>query len=795
MKQILIDAAYPEETRVAVIKDGIVQSIDRDALSVSKLIGNVYLAKVTRVEPSLQAAFVDYGGSRHGFLPFADISPEYYQIDEDKKLELMGVTRADISNYEQALHSKEQPTVPEEGLNPTDVTTTGQSTTEQNDVNSTTNVLDTTRQHQQAAGSKSTLDGETIPSGTPTASTGVANHTVTNNLSAEIALAAQPNGINRVDTDTLEENYHIIDGSDLSAEISSSANAALASEAKAYQIQDVIKAGQMIIVQVVKEERGAKGAALTTYLSLAGRYCVFMPNTPGRGGISKKVENIRDRKILKEILSAFIISPFSSAIIRTAGIGHKPEDIFRDYEYLKRLWEAIRTLAAESQTPCFLHDEDDVIKRCIRDIYDEDIDEIVIEGNSAFDEIKQQFQLILPHEQDSNKIKRHSERKPIFDYYGVEKQFAELYERRVILPSGGSLVIDITEALVAIDVNSGKTTSERTIEETAVKTNVEAAYEIARQARLRNLAGLIVIDFIDMYEERNRRIVEKTLREATMNDRAKIQILKISGLGLMEMSRQRLAASFYESSSMTCPCCGGTGVVLSAEIMAISILRNIRNACGDSKAQAIHVSASGATVAYILNYKRENITQMEQAFHVYIFLHADDHLGEKGFEVRKTRTLSDEEQRDLLMKVSTARIDSEKIEAECQDEEYTGPALPIAETTAKTTNHNNNPNNRVRTTDNSDNANKDTTNHTDKIRENYLRYKQDKNHHNSTPGILSKIIHHIFGSTDSNTNTPDNSNNNRNRDTNNNDGRYRRRNNRRNNNRRNNNPRRNNPRP
>lgn len=757
MKQILIDAAYPEETRVAVIKDGTIQNIDRDALSVNKLVGNVYLAKVTRVEPSLQAAFVDYGGSRHGFLPFADISPEYYQIAEDEKLALMEVKREDIANYEQAMQAREQ-----EANNALAVATTTADAAE---------IAPEAQLMQQSVTPHVTDTLEHTPgfdSELPTNSTA-------NTPAVEIISDNAEHSSNNPDNNSIEDYLNVIDGTELD-------NVPIATPAaKTYQIQDVIKAGQMIIVQVIKEERGAKGAALTTYLSLAGRYCVFMPNTPGRGGISKKIENIRDRKILKEILGSFLISPFSSAIIRTAGIGHRPEDIYRDYEYLKRLWEAIRTLAAESTEPCFLHDEDDVIKRCIRDIYDEEIDEIAIEGNEAFNEIKRQFQLILPKAGDIEKIKKHNERRPIFDYYGVEKQFSELYERRVLLPSGGSLVIDITEALVAIDVNSGKTTSERTIEETAVKTNVEAAYEIARQARLRNLAGLIVVDFIDMYEERNRRIVEKTLRDATANDRAKIQILKISGLGLLEMSRQRLAASFFESSSMPCSCCGGTGVVLSPEIVAISILRSVRNACSDNKAKVIHVNASGATISYILNYKRENISSMERTFNIYIFLHADDSMGEKGFEVRKTRTLSDSEQRDLLMKVSTAKIDSEKIEAECQDETY--------EITAVTNNE------LEPAREPSSQKNRDTHEHPrnngernreDKIQENYLRYKQEKTRAN--PGILSTIsngLKHLFGSTKA-AKAPERANESgrSNQSRNNRYQRNRRNNNRRNNNRR-----------
>lgn len=571
---ITIDGAHKEETRVAVIgSDGKLLDFDRSALAIKQIKGNIYLSKVVRVEPSLQACFVDYGSDRHGFLPFADIHPDYYQISEAERQKLRELN----SNTPKS----------------------------QNDDDENFN------SHQQKTNQDDNEESIT-----------------TGSYSVEDELTGYSGNI---------YNIH-----------------------KRFNIQDVIKPGQLILVQVSKEERGNKGASMTTYISIAGKYCVLMGNTPNKGGVSKKVDNFRDRKILKSILSEISIESERSVIIRTAGVGKKPEEIKRDCEYLNRLWDNIKESARTSKAPSFIHAEDDIIRKSIRDIYNENVEEVIVEGAEAFETVINFVKLTMPSA--PNNIKLYDDRVPIFNKYRIEQQISALYEKQIALPSGGSIVIDHTEALVAIDVNSGKATKESGVEETAYNTNFEAVKEIARQLRLRDLAGLIVIDFIDMADQRHRRNIERTLRDELQNDRARIQLGRISVFGLLELSRQRLGASFFETITEPCKHCGGTGYVRSVEILAVSILRAIRHACADKQAGVIHIYTNAETLAYIMNFKKKDIISTEINYGVHIFMNTSDEVGAQGFTIKKRKNLSDDERREIEMSVATGKVNQMEIE-------------------------------------------------------------------------------------------------------------------------------------
>ncbi|MBP7709496.1 MAG: Rne/Rng family ribonuclease [Rickettsiales bacterium] len=569
-KTILIDAAHREETRVAVLQDGILQDFDREAVAIKQIKGNIYQSRVVRVEPSLQAAFVDYGSDRHGFLPFADIHPDYYQIPEAERQKLREMNQPAKQQDEDENAAPQAP-------------------------------------RQTAAENQDDESSESI---------------VTGAFSVED------------ETGGYRGNIHSI--------------------YKRYQIQDAIKPGQLILIQCAKEERGNKGASMTTYISLAGKYSVLMANTPNKGGVSKKVDNFRDRKLLKSVLNELNVPADRSVIIRTAGVGKKPEEIKRDCDYLARLWDSIKEASNTSKTPTFIHAEDDVIKRCIRDVYNEQVSEVVVEGAEAFETVMNFVKLTMPH--SAHNVKLHDERVPVFNKYRVEQQISALYEKQINLPSGGSIVIDHTEALVAIDVNSGRSTKEINVEETAVTTNLEAVKEIAKQLRLRDLAGLVVIDFIDMYDQKNRRNVERTLRDELQHDRARIQLGRISVFGLLEMSRQRLGASFFETITEPCKHCSGTGYVRSVEILAVSILRAIRHSCADKQAGVIYIYTDSKTIAYMMNFKKGEIVSTEKNYDIHIFMHPSEDVGSQGFTIKKRKSLSDEERREIEMPVTTGKV-------------------------------------------------------------------------------------------------------------------------------------------
>ena len=589
MKRILVDGAFQEETRVAVMDGNILTSLDREISTIKQLKGNIYLAKVIRVEPSLQAAFINYGGDRHGFLPFSDIHPDYFNITEEKKNDLTEVKFFNAEDKDKNIKIVFDEDVEE--AKPEDFE-------EENyvEIDEIGNV----------ANSEVVIEDDLVFDKSY-------NRDVTEQKVLDLN--------EHVNVDDIYIKY------------------------KNYKIEDVIKEGQYLLVQVLKEERGEKGVAMTTYITLAGKYCVLMGNVIGKGGVSKKITNLRDRRILKNILTTLNPENDKSVIIRTAGIGKRPDEILKDYIYLVRMWNSIKQTTLETRAPAFIHSEDDLIKKTIRELCDDKVEEIIVEGQDAFKSIKNLTKLMIPEQKLT--VKLYNEKIPLFNKMEVESQVAELYNNKVSLPSGGSIVIDQTEALVAIDVNSGKATKEKSIEETAVAINVEAAKEIARQLRLRDIGGLIVIDFIDMFEYKNRRIVEKAMRDFTSNDKARIQIDKISTLGLLEMSRQRINASYGERISETCPCCDGKGKVKSRGVAVLNILRGIKYAVKDGKNNVVYVHTSEENVLYLANYKASDIKQIEDDYNIKIFLKIDNNIKNNDFETIKRQSLTEEESLNL----------------------------------------------------------------------------------------------------------------------------------------------------
>lgn len=520
-KRLLIDAVHPEELRVVVARDKHIEEFEYQANQKRSTKGNIYLAKITRVEPSLQAAFVDYGNERHGFLPFSEIHPDYYQIPVSDREQLIEEMR---SEYE-----------------------------------------------------KRYGDEDVAP-------------------------------------DNIDLAVH-----------------------KKYKIQEVIKKDQVLLVQIEKEERGNKGASLTTYISLAGRYCVLMPNATKGGGVSRKIEDDDDRRRLKKVAVELTdeLKGKGAVIIRTAGAYKTKTEIKKDLAYLRKLWETVIGHTVKSKAPAFIHEEGDIVIKSIRDLYDGDIDEVLIAGEKAFEQAQSFMKAILPRH--VNKVKLHQGHAPLFAKYKLEEKLSELYSPIVTLPSGGYLVINQTEALVAIDVNSGKATSERNVEDTALKTNIEAAEELARQIRLRDLSGLIVVDFIDMYEVRNKKSVEAALRDATANDKAKIHLGRISTFGLLEMSRQRLRASLTDVNSHLCPHCNGRGRVRNVEATVASMIRAIKGELAEGNVAELQVSAATAVILYLLNNKRSEIAQIETDFDVKIIASVDESAGGDGFFIERIK--------------------------------------------------------------------------------------------------------------------------------------------------------------
>ena len=723
-KKMLIDATHEEETRVVVVEGNKVEEFDFESENRRQLAGNIYLAKVTRIEPSLQAAFIDYGGNRHGFLAFSEIHPDYYQIPIADREALMAEERA----YSEAMRKRDDEEEPDEVEFLDDEE---KNAVEEKYKKLENEVLDEGEKNSGVINKdEEKLSKSKGKSGGNKRKSSRKNKIVKENLSSEVSddieqnVKKKPRGRPKktskpiaaiVDTESKDEVLHSDDvdeqGSqvkpdtevserndeiglkrhsakrirnkktednainnprsvDEKSDLDSSKNehgteddpkkdieavSEIEDEQdirrirkprqRRYKIQEVIKVRQIMLVQVVKEERGNKGAALTTYLSLAGRYCVLMPNTARGGGISRKITNLSDRKKLKEIANEIDVPLGAGLIVRTAGAKRTKTEIKRDYEYLQRLWEQIRELTLKSIAPSKIYEEGDLIKRSIRDLYNRDIEEVLVEGEFGYKNAKDFMKMIMPSH--SKNVKHYDDGLPLFARYQVESFLSAMFNPVVQLKSGGYIVIGITEALVAIDVNSGRATKEGSIEDTALKTNLEASDEIARQLRLRDLAGLIVIDFIDMDERKNNANVEKRIKDRLKSDRARIQVGRISGFGLLEMSRQRLRPGMLEATTQSCPSCHGTGLIRSDDNLALSILRQIEEEGVRKRSEEVLVKCPVGIANFIMNQKRDYVASIEKNYGLSVRVEGDLNLITPEYSIEKlksaTRILTESE--------------------------------------------------------------------------------------------------------------------------------------------------------
>jgi ribonuclease E len=729
-KRMLIDATHPEETRVVVLNAHRLEEFDFESSTKKQVKGNIYLAKVTRVEPSLQAAFVDYGSNRHGFLAFSEIHPDYYKIPvadrEPNEIEAVSEETetseaepdvADEAGISLATALPELVAVPaqeggeDEAAEPESLERSGlmadegepHTATREEEAASRENISEEPSFEENPA-SMPLSEPLWTPSGrnpeivseprdasleaaadaSPTVAMSTSSDDSTASAASEASFAAlseaevldSPEGEEttaeaRAEGDGEGEELETIEtlGGDELEEAEHHRSRSL----RHYKIQEVIKRRQIMLVQVAKEERGSKGAALTTYLSLAGRYCVLMPNTARGGGVSRKITNLGDRRRLKDILEELDIPEGMGVIVRTAGAERSKAEIKRDYEYLLRLWNEIRELTLRSTAPALIYEEGNLIKRSIRDLYTRDIDEVLVEGDEGYRTAKAFMKMLMPSH--AKRVQPYRDNQiGLFHRFQVESQTDAIHSPVVQLRSGGYVVINQTEALVAIDVNSGRATRERNIEETAVRTNLEAAEEIARQLRLRDLAGLIVIDFIDMEEHRNQVAVERRLKEALKNDRARIQVGRISAFGLLEMSRQRLRPSLVEASTQPCPHCGGTGFIRSTESTALYVLRSIEEEGMRRRSAEICVYVPTTVALYILNQKRDSLAQLEARYGIRVLVAQDDGLIPPAFRMERLRAYAPPETVSVaapLTQTVTLRDDDEDIDeaADASDSE------------------------------------------------------------------------------------------------------------------------------
>nr|WP_284145092.1 ribonuclease E/G [Pseudosulfitobacter pseudonitzschiae] len=620
---MLIDATHAEETRVVVVDGNKVEEFDFESENKRQLAGNIYLAKVTRVEPSLQAAFVDYGGNRHGFLAFSEIHPDYYQIPVADREALMEEERA----LAEAQRAKD-----EDDDKPKRSSSRSRSRSRSSTKAEETSSDDAVTSSDEVGGME-TID---LSEGDDGVDEGSSPMETVRETPVETPAADDDHDHDDEDVaaDAADKDDSIESVAD--EDDSDDIRPVRKPRAKRYKIQEVIKVRQILLVQVVKEERGNKGAALTTYLSLAGRYCVLMPNTARGGGISRKITNAVDRKKLKEIANEIEVPRGAGLIVRTAGAKRTKAEIKRDYEYLQRMWEQIRELTLKSIAPAKIYEEGDLIKRSIRDLYNRDIDEVFVEGERGYRIAKDFMKMIMPSH--AKNVKRYEDSLPLFARYQVESYLAGMFNPTVQLPSGGYIVIGVTEALVAIDVNSGRATKEGSIEQTATKTNLEAAAEVARQLRLRDLAGLIVIDFIDMDERKNNAAVEKMMKDKLKTDRARIQVGRISGFGLMEMSRQRLRPGMIEATTQPCQACHGTGLIRSDDNLALSILRQIEEEGTRRRSREVLVKCPVGISNFLMNQKREHIAQIEVRYGLSVRIEGDPTLISPDFNIEKFKT-------------------------------------------------------------------------------------------------------------------------------------------------------------
>ncbi|CAN7299206.1 ribonuclease E/G [Rhizobium leguminosarum] len=654
--KMLIDASHEEETRVVVVRGNRIEEFDFESQHKKQIRGNIYLAKVTRVEPSLQAAFVDYGGNRHGFLAFAEIHPDYYQIPLADRQALLRAEAEEHRRDEDVEHVETAPMVdlskqdqPDVGIVPTEAPETAAVTEETAASPAGAEEAPAKKARPRRSRKKvvepaaeTTATEDAVPTDVEAEGASTVDNEDDGSTGGAMAAMVETDSISE-DVDTSKRRHDDDDDDDDHGEeeIIESVGAEDAMEEvpdrvqrkprKQYRIQEVIKRRQILLVQVAKEERGNKGAALTTYLSLAGRYSVLMPNTARGGGISRKITNPADRKRLKEIARLLEVPQGMGVILRTAGANRTKVEVKRDFEYLMRLWENVRTLTLASTAPCLVYEEGSLIKRSIRDLYNKDISEVIVSGEEGYREAKDFMKMLMPSH--AKVVQPYRDIHPIFSRSGIEAQLDRMLQPQVTLKSGGYLIMNQTEALVSIDVNSGRSTREHSIEDTALQTNLEAADEVARQLRLRDLAGLIVIDFIDMEEKRNNRAVEKKLKECLKNDRARIQVGRISHFGLLEMSRQRIRASVLESTTQVCSHCGGTGHVRSQSSVALHVLRGIEEYLLKNTTHNITVRTTPDIALYLLNHKRQTIIDYESRFGVAIVIDADGSVGAQHFAI------------------------------------------------------------------------------------------------------------------------------------------------------------------
>ena len=663
--KMLIDASHPEETRVVVLRDGRVEEFDYESTAREQLRGNIYLAKVTRVEPSLQAAFVDYGGNRHGFLAFSEIHPDYYQIpiaDRQALLEEEAEENERDASEDDAAEgnsSEDKKQIVEDADTGGDDKSSPEQTaasapaefaldTEASEIGADDNAKPVAPSRGRSFAERflaPLLPVEYLKSSNdvPEKNSDLDDAPVARGLVEENGVEEVNEDADVANSDSAEEAVDEIGEGDALEEVPVRRRR----KKRHYKIQEVIKRGQIILVQVVKEERGNKGAALTTYMSLAGRYTVLMPNTARGGGISRKITNSTDRNHLRKIANAIEVPKGMGLIIRTAGSERTLAQIERDFEYLHRLWEKVRDLTMDSIAPCRVYEEGDLIKRSIRDLYSTEIDSVVVAGEQAYADAHEFMELIMPSH--AKNVELYKEPKPLFAKYDIERQLSAMFSPFVTLPSGGYLVINQTEALVAIDINSGKSTRNTSIEMTALNTNLEASEEIARQLKLRDLAGLIVIDYIDMEERSNNRSVERQLKQSLQGDRARIQVGRISHFGLLEMSRQRLRTGVLEGSTSPCAHCQGTGIIRSTESVALSVLRALEDVMIGGDKSALRANTSVDVALYILNSKRETVSDMEARYGVDIGISANDKLQGGNFSIERIGVGENGEKDQVIM--------------------------------------------------------------------------------------------------------------------------------------------------
>ena len=697
VKRMLVDANHPEETRVVVIDGTRLEAFDLETSTKEQNKGNIYLAKVVRVEPSLQAAFVDYGGNRHGFLAFSEIHPDYYQIPVADREALLAEAKAhdeaiaDDDDLDQSLSLstsddnktealKQEPVILKDAV--TDQGPLDEDVPQDSETVSATEATANGDLTERDADENVSKKEDVL---TNTQDNSSSNEISSSQLSDEVEKISDISNENPADsndeTQTTSDskkpdqheshefenkNVEEVGGEDETEEnLDSHRRKFVAS--RRYKIQEVIKRKQILLIQVVKEERGNKGAALTTYLSLAGRYCVLMPNSARGGGVSRKITNVKDRRRLKSIVSDLKIPEHMAVILRTAGAERSKAEVKRDYDYLQRTWNQIREVTMESRAPALIHEEANLIKRSIRDVYSKDIEEILVEGEEGYKAAKDFMKTLTPSH--AKKVQRYKDDTiPLFHRYQVESQLDAMHSPTAQLKSGGSIVFGQTEALVAIDVNSGRSTKERHIEETALKTNLEAADEIARQLRLRDLAGLVVIDFIDMDENKNNHAVERRLKEALKSDRARIQVGRISHFGLLELSRQRLRPSLIEANFEVCKSCAGTGMIRSIESTSIQTLRAIEEEGLRHRTSELTVSVHPNVALYILNYKRLGLEEIQKRYEMNVYILGDDSLippdvrmervkGDTQKQSEPAKQLVTETQTEVLVSNDTKEVD------------------------------------------------------------------------------------------------------------------------------------------